>query len=540
MLGYAPEEVLGKTPFELMPEHEAERVAAVFSSIVAQQEPFTALENTNQHKDGHLVVLETSGVPFYDNAGIFRGYRGIDRDITARKQDEQRLESLAHYDQLTGLPNRALFYDRLNQTLARTRWHQQHVAVMFLDLDRFKVINDTLGHDMGDLVLKEVAARLLSLVRDGDTVARLGGDEFAIILVDIATSDDIPNLAQTILGALETPLEIKGQEFFVTTSIGISCHPGDGDDARLLVTNADIAMYHAKEQGRNNYQFHSSSMDAKAVERLLLETRLRHALEREEFQLHYQPKVDLGTGQLNGMEALVRWQPPGEEMISPMHFIPLLEDTGMIVPVGEWILYTACAQTKAWHEAGFTKLRVSVNLSARQFKQQGLVEMVIRVLEKTGLDPQHLELEITESILMEHKDRTADALSRFNDLEIHITIDDFGTGYSSLGYLKRFPIKTLKIDRSFIQDIPDDADNVALTQAIIAMAQSLKINVVAEGVETNEQLVFLMNLQCNEIQGFYFSRPLTVDAFTQLLKENRCLDLTVLTEHRPTTQTVAK
>jgi len=540
LLGYAPEEVLGKTPFELMPEHEAERVAAVFSSIVAQQEPFTALENTNQHKDGHLVVLETSGVPFYDNAGIFRGYRGIDRDITARKQDEQRLESLAHYDQLTGLPNRALFYDRLNQTLARTRWHQQHVAVMFLDLDRFKVINDTLGHDMGDLVLKEVAARLLSLVRDGDTVARLGGDEFAIILVDIATSDDIPNLAQTILGALETPLEIKGQEFFVTTSIGISCHPGDGDDARLLVTNADIAMYHAKEQGRNNYQFHSSSMDAKAVERLLLETRLRHALEREEFQLHYQPKVDLGTGQLNGMEALVRWQPPGEEMISPMHFIPLLEDTGMIVPVGEWILYTACAQTKAWHEAGFTKLRVSVNLSARQFKQQGLVEMVIRVLEKTGLDPQHLELEITESILMEHKDRTADALSRFNDLEIHITIDDFGTGYSSLGYLKRFPIKTLKIDRSFIQDIPDDADNVALTQAIIAMAQSLKINVVAEGVETNEQLVFLMNLQCNEIQGFYFSRPLTVDAFTQLLKENRCLDLTVLTEHRPTTQTVAK
>jgi len=447
-LGYTPEEVLGKTPFDLMPTHEEERVAAIFRSITSQQEPFTAFENSNQHKDGHLVVLETSGVPFYDSTGTFRGYRGIGRDISARKQDEQRLEYLAHYDQLTRLPNRALFYDRLNQALARARWHQYHVAVMFLDLDRFKVINDTLGHDTGDMLLKEVAERLLDLVRDGDTVARLGGDEFAIILVDIAALDDIPHLAQSILAVLEKPFEIDGHEFFVTASIGISCHPDDDDDAKLLVANADIAMYHAKEQGRNNYQFHSSSMDAKVAERLALETRLRPALEREEFQLHYQPKVDLGSGQIGGMEALVRWQPPGEGIISPIQFIPLLEDTGMIVPVGEWILHTACAQTKAWHEAGFIKHRVSVNLSPRQFKQQGLVEMVLRVLEHTRLEPRYLELEITEGILMEDQDQTAGALSQLSDMGIHITIDDFGTGYSSLSYLKQFPIKTLKIDRS--------------------------------------------------------------------------------------------
>jgi len=530
LLGYEPAEVLGKTPFDLMPRHEAERVTAIFSSITSKQEPFTALENTNQHKDGHLVVLETSGIPFYDGNGTHRGYRGIDRDITARKEDEQRLEYLAHYDQLTKLANRALFFDRLDQALARARWHQHDVAVMFLDLDRFKVINDTLGHDTGDLVLKEVAERLLGLVRDGDTVARLGGDEFSIILVDIAALSDIPYLAQSILGALEKPLEIEGREFFVTTSIGISCHPDDGDNGKVLVANADIAMYHAKEQGRNNYQFYSSNMDDKAAERLALETRLRPALERGEFQLHYQPKVDLGSGQMCGMEALVRWQPPGDDLISPIKFIPLLEDTGMIVAVGEWILHTACAQTKAWHEAGFSKLRVSVNLSPRQFKGQGLVEMVLRVLERTRLEPQYLELEITESILMEYQDQTTSALNQLNKLGVCITIDDFGTGYSSLSYLKQFPIKTLKIDHSFIQDIPDDAGDVALTQAIIAMARSLDINVVAEGVETVEQLKLLVDLQCNEMQGFYFSKPLATATFTQLLQENRSLDLSKIVE----------
>ncbi len=520
ILGYLPAEIIGKTPFDLMPPDEAERAAASYKALLKARSAIVAMENINQHKDGHLVVLETSGVPIYDENGGYRGYRGIDRDITDRKKDERHLEQLAHYDFLTGLPNRALFFDRLRQSLARAPWHNRTVAVMFLDLDRFKIINDTLGHDTGDQLLAEVGIRLSGFVRDGDTVARLGGDEFAIILDDVAESGDIPKIAEAIQLALEKPIKLKGRELFVSTSIGISRYPDDGKDSKLLVTRADIAMYHAKAQGRNNYQFYSEAMDSTTADRLQMETRLRHALDGDEYQLHYQPKLDLASGHICGMEALVRWMTPDEGLMPPYKFIPLLEDTGLIVPVGEWILRTSCSQTKYWQDTGFPGLSVSVNLSARQFKHGDLEEMVVKVLQETGFDPCCLELEITESILMDNITQTAKVLKNLHDRGVRIVIDDFGTGYSSLSYLKQFPISVLKIDRSFIMGITENEEDSALTQAIIAMAHSLGIKVVAEGAETDAQMAFLRQSSCDEVQGYHYSKPLAVEHLGEFLQKN--------------------
>lgn len=525
LLGYSQEEILGKTPFDLMPPEEAKRVGDIFADITSRLQPIVALENTNIHKNGKRVVLETSGVPFFDDNNNYCGYRGIDRDISKRKQFERKLQNLAHYDQLTKLPNRTLFFERLQIALDKAVHSKRLVVVMFLDLDRFKLINDTLGHDAGDLLLKEVAIKLSNVVRGDDTVARLGGDEFAVILVDVAEKDDVKKVAQNILDTLETPSRINGREFFITSSIGISYSPEHSTLAKTLVAKADIAMFKAKENGRNNIQIYSSQMDIKTIERLSLETSLRKALEREEFKIFYQPKLFLSTGKMSGMESLLRWQSSPDTLVSPVEFIPLLEDTGLIIPVGEWVLYKSCQQIKKWHDAGFEKLRVSVNLSARQFRQQDLVEMIIKILNDAGLDSKYLELEITESLLMENLDQTSGALQRLFDLGIHITIDDFGTGYSSLSYLKQFPISTLKIDRSFIKDTPDDTESAALTASIIAMAKSLNINVVAEGVETEEQLKFLCEQKCDEMQGFYFSKPVPAEEFTTLLENDRCLDI---------------
>lgn len=527
LLGYSQEEILGKTPFDLMPPEEAQRIGEIFKDLTVNLDPIIALENTNIHKSGRQVVLETSGVPFFDDKNRYCGYRGIDRDISRRKQFEKELKSLAHYDQLTNLPNRTLFFNQLDVALQKAALNERLVAVMFLDLDRFKLINDTLGHDTGDLLLKEVAKKLSGVVRGDDTVARLGGDEFAIILVDVAEQSDIRKVAQNVLNTLETPLTINSREFFVTSSIGISCAPEHSGDAKTLVSKADIAMFKAKENGRNNIQMYSPQMDTKTKERLSLETSLRKALEREEFKIFYQPKLYLESGKMSGMEALLRWQSSPETLISPVEFIPLLEDTGLIVPVGEWVLFKSCQQTKKWHDEGHEKLRVSVNLSARQFRQQNMVDMIKNILSNTGLDPAYLELEITESLLVENLDQTSSALKKLFDLGVHITIDDFGTGYSSLSYLKQFPISTLKIDRSFIKDSPDDTESAALTTSIIAMANSLNINVVAEGVETEQQLKFLSEQGCNEIQGFYFSKPVPVKEFTALLDNQSCLDVSM-------------
>jgi len=441
----------------------------------------------------------------------------------ALRQSEEHLQHLAHYDHLTQLPNRVLFLDRLNQALARARWHKRLVAVLFIDLDRFKVINDTVGHPTGDRVLRAIAERLSRVVREGDTVARLGGDEFAVALADLAEVSDVPRVGEKIIAALSPPVMIEEREFFVTASIGVSLHPGDADDAETLLRDADIAMYRAKEKGKNNFQFYSPAMNAEAPRRLELETDLRRALERREFLLHYQPKVDLASGQITGMEALLRWQHPTQGLISPLDFIPLLEETGLIVPVGEWVLRSACAQNKSWQVAGLVPLRVAVNLSARQFKQPGLVETVEEILAETGLDPCYLELELTESILLVHTKESLATLRRFHDMGIHLALDDFGTGYSSLSYLKRFPIDSLKIDRSFVRDVTTNPDDATIAQTVIAMAHNLRMLAIAEGVETLEQLTFLRSHGCDQMQGYYFSRPLTVEAFAQLLADNRCL-----------------
>ena len=434
-----------------------------------------------------------------------------------RKRTEQRLAYMAQYDPLTGMANRTLFLDRLTQALALAKRNDWMVALMFLDLDRFKVINDTLGHAVGDLLLKGVADRLRTCMRESDTVARMGGDEFTVILEGIATMRDIETVAKKVLTAMASPLSLDGQEVFVSTSIGIATYPECGDDAGSLTKNADAAMYRAKESGRNTYQVYTPEMNVYTSIRLSLENNLRHALERNEFRLHYQPQVDIHTGRVMGMEALIRWLRPNDEMIPPNQFIPLMEETGLIIPVGQWVLQTACAQMRAWLNAGLPPLPVAVNISPRQLWHGDLPSTIFSLLQDTNLPPSLLELEITEGILMEHTQVNSSTLSDLKAMGITISIDDFGTGYSSLSYLKRFPIDTLKIDQSFVRDITTDSDDAAIATAIIELAHRLRRTVIAEGVETTAQLEFLRAHDCDEIQGYLISRPLPTELIEQWL-----------------------
>lgn len=432
------------------------------------------------------------------------------------------VEFKAFHDELTGLPNRALFFDRLNQAISRVTWHARLVAVLFLDLDHFKRINDTLGHSIGDLLLQEVATRLTSCVREGDTVARLGGDEFAIILADVAQTNDIALLAQKVVDRFARPFQVGNHELFTSASIGISICPNDGSDAESLLRKTDIAMYRSKEQGRNHYNFYLAEMNAKISEWLALDQALRYALEREEFQAYYQPMVDLATRRIIGMEALIRWRHPELGMVPPSHFIPLAEETGLIIPIGRWMLDAVCRQIKVWHAAGFPDLSVSVNLSARQFHQQDIVDTVARSLKDADLDPHFLELELTESML-QNVEKALIPLRALAAMGLRISIDDFGTGYSSLSYLKHFPIQKLKIDRSFIQHITSDSNDAGIVRAVITMAQHLNLKTVAEGVETAEQMEFLRALKCDELQGYFFSPPLPADDATMLLRQPKSL-----------------
>jgi diguanylate cyclase (GGDEF)-like protein len=437
-----------------------------------------------------------------------------------RKQAEENILRLAHYDGLTGLPNRSMFNQRLAHALAQARRNETALAVLFIDLDRFKNINDTLGHDAGDHVLKEVAQRLLDCLRESDTAGRLGGDEFVVLIEELSQPLHVAGVSQKILAAVAKPFILDTQEFHITASVGISTYPDDSKDTQSLLKNADIAMYRAKEQGGSNFQFYSAQMNVHTVERMEMESDLRRAVERNELLLHYQPKVDIGSGRITGMEALVRWQQPGKALILPAQFIPLAEETGLIVPIGQWVLETACAQNKAWQEHGLPPLRISVNLSVRQFAHKNLVQDVARVLSETGIDPILLELEITESMVTHNPEQAVKLLVELKAMGIQLSIDDFGTGYSSLSYLKRFPIDSVKIDRSFIQDLPADSNDAAITRAIIAMAHSLKLKVIAEGVETEEQLRFLRDHDCDEMQGYYFSRPLPEDDFFRLIQDS--------------------
>ena len=445
-------------------------------------------------------------------------------DLEERKRVEQSIRHIAHHDALTGLPNRSLFRDRLTHAMAQADRYHQKLAVMFLDLDRFKAINDTLGHNVGDQLLKIAAERLRSCVRDSDTVARLGGDEFTVIVEDIVEDHDAAAVAQKILDTLSQPFNLYGHEVFISVSVGVTLYPSDDENADNLLRNADSAMYRAKEFGRNNFQFYVAEMNIKARERLMLESSLRRALDRNEFMLYYQPRVSLQSGRVIGAEALLRWRHPELGLVPPSEFIPILDETGMIIPVGDWALREACRQNREWQDMGLPPIRVAVNLSVRQFMQKDLADTVVRALEAANLSAEHLEVEITEDLFLEHNQTNIITLARLKNMGIHISIDDFGTGYSSLSYLKRLPIDTLKIDQSFVRDI-GDPDNKAIASAIIAMASSLRLNVLAEGVETDEQLAFLRAQGCNEIQGFSFSHPLPAEDFAQLLREGRQMRL---------------
>lgn len=490
---------------------------AVFNSVKNCQ-PFNIVYRINSRSDGEIVV-NSQGEVEQDENGKARLISGTTLDITARIRAETEIQQLINYDTLTGLPNRNLLHDRLKLAIAQSAREQHLMAVLILDLDRFKRINDTLGHRAGDKLLLAVSQRLSACVRDSDTLARLGGDEFVILMTNVGHEEAISTVAQKILAILAEPAYVDGHEIYTTGSIGIAVYPMDGEDGHALLKHADLAMYQAKEQDRNNVQFFSREMNIKVLERMILENSMRKALEREEFFLMYQPQVDARSGQIVGMEALVRWEHPDLGVLAPDKFIYLAEETGMIIPLGEWVIREACRQNKAWQTDGFPPLRVAVNLSGRQFSQQSLDEAVAAILLETGLEAEWLELELTESTLMKNVEANIQLLRKLKEMGVSLSIDDFGTGYSSISYLKHFPISRLKIDRSFVRDITTNPDDAAIAEIIIAMAQTLKLHVTAEGVETRAQMEFLSFHNCIEMQGYLFSRPLKADAFTQLMRD---------------------
>ena len=516
--GYSREEVIGQSPSLLNSGRQDAGFYRVMWQSLTEAGHWQG-EIWNRRKNGEVYLEWLSITAIMDSIGHATHYVAIFSDITTIKANEERLHHLAYYDALTALPNRILFNDRLNQAMARASRGNQMVAVLLLDLDRFKIINDTLGHMAGDTLLIDVARRVGDCMRESDTVARLGGDEFIVVLPDMDNINHASLVAQKIIDVLVQPFTLENQEVFITTSIGISFYPSSGDSAETLVKTADIAMYHAKEQGRNNYQFHRNSASDETSALFALEHSLRRALERSELSLHYQPQIDIETGGITGMEALLRWQHPERGMIPPNEFIPLAEETGLIIPIGEWVLRSACAQNKEWQDAGLPPMRIAVNLSVRQLRQKTLVAKIAEILAETDLDPQWLELELTESMIMQNAEDSIQQLNAIKALGITLAIDDFGTGYSSLSYLKRFPIDKVKIDQSFVQGVCSSLDDAAISQAIIALANSLNLKVTAEGVETPGQLSFLREHQCCDAQGYLFSRPIPADAMTRMLQQ---------------------
>ena len=649
ILGYSPAEVIGRTPFDLMPASEASRVKQIFfNEIMDQALPIERLVNTNVHKNGQPVVLETSAIPIYDPQGRLSGYRGIDRDITERfaedskhrlaymvlentpegvmitdtqlriiavnpaftrttgyrfediegqrpnvlssgkhekdfyrdmwrciEQDgkwqgeiwnrrcngevypewlninsikddagtviyyaaifsdissqehiRKRLHALAYYDDLTGLPNRELFHDRLNNAIAQARRHDKKLGLMFLDIDRFKNINDTLGHKTGDSLLKVVAAKLLACVRDSDSVSRLGGDEFTIILSDLDCADDVIKIARKIVDTFSAPLQLAdGMELYATTSIGICIYPEDGDSSETLIKNADTAMYRAKEAGRNNYQFYTRKMSQHFSERLALENDLRKAVENNDLSVAYQPQVDLRSGRIIGFEALARWYHEQHGWVSPARFIPIAEDTGLIYRIGDQVLEKACHQIHEWRKQYSDHLKMAINVSGHQLSKTGTIDYIIDLIDRINLPHNAIELELTESSLMGHTEAVIRVMEQLSRSGINIAIDDFGTGYSSLSYLKRFSIDKLKIDKSFVKDIDTDENDAEIVTTIIAMANNLGLEVIAEGVETRQQAEYLFRHGCNEVQGFYFSNARFADDISTLLENNHSFSI---------------
>lgn len=440
------------------------------------------------------------------------------RAAEAKMAYAERIEYLAYHDGLTSLPNRSLFSKLLAHSIGQARRHNRHLSVLFLDIDHFKQINDNLGHEAGDLLLQEIARRLQACLRDSDTVARLGGDEFVVLLPELDEEKYVETVARKILSSVAAPIELGGQELHVTASIGISTYPQNGQDEQTLNKNADIAMYQVKQQGRNNFQFYSEQLSTGSFERLTLEDNLRHALEHKEFQLHYQAKRNIANGLITGMEALLRWHRPGVGMMAPMQFIPVAEEMGLMIPIGKWVLKTACQQNVAWRQQGLPHLTMAVNLTTRQFFDENLLPDLIEILAATGMAPHLLELEISERLLMHDVKKTLSVLTELKRTGVRIAIDDFGTGYSALSALKQFPLDAIKIDRSLIRDATSTAADKALTQAIIAMGRTLSLTLVAQGVETKEQADFFRDHACDELQGFYFNKPVPADQFAKLLQ----------------------
>jgi diguanylate cyclase (GGDEF)-like protein/PAS domain S-box-containing protein len=518
ILGYEPEEVLGRTPFDLMPPEDADHIGGIFRDTVTSGKPFSLLENINLHKNGSRVVLETSGVPFFDAAGKLKGYRGIDRDITGRKRAEETIRYQAYHDLLTGLPNRPLFVDLVNRELPHMQRADMRLAIMTLGIDNFKKINDSLGYEAGDNLIKDIAGLLKTSTREADTVARIGGDKFTIMLPLITRPDeDSSRIAEKVMGVFNKPFTIGLNEFHITVSIGISLYPEDGDNAETLLKNSEIALYHAKDQGRNNYQYFNAAQNIRTIEHVIFENRLRRAVAHGEMVVYYQPQINIKTRKIVGAEALVRWEHPELGLLKPAEFIPLAEEIGLITEIDQWVLRSACTQIMAWKKAGYPLDFVTVNLSARQFQQPNLAKKISEALEETGVNSESLGCEITETIAMRDTETTFRSLNCLESMGIKFAIDDFGTGYSSLSYLKKFPIHKLKIDKSFISGLRTDTDYQAIIVAIIAMGHALKLTVLAEGVETEEQMTFLRLRDCDEIQGYLFSKPVPAEEFESML-----------------------
>ena len=508
ILGYSVDAFLAMDPVSLVHPDDLPLHRETLLSALSAEDGWRNVVLRWRHQNGTYRTFESSASALFSEAGQLIGFQGVDRDITERRQAEARIEFLASHDVLTGLPNRVLLRDRFKHAVATADRSRSSVAMLFLDLDKFKVVNDTLGHAAGDRLLLEVVSRLSRCVRESDTISRHGGDEFILLLNGLPDHDAAERIASKTLAQLADPVEIDGHLLNASCSIGIAFYPEDGQDFDSLLQKADMAMYNAKEAGRNTYRFFDDRMNRQAHEHLLLQNRLNRALFQAEFHLHYQPQLEIGSGRVIGVEALLRWQNPELGEVVPARFIPVAEDGGAIVPIGAWVLEEACRQAQVWRQAGWPDMIMSVNLSALQFRRTGLIETVAGALARSGLPPHLLELELTESIMLHDVENTLDTVRQLKAMGVRLSIDDFGTGYSSLSYLKRFAVDRLKIDRSFVRDLDADPDNAAIVRAVIQLAHSLRLDIIAEGVETEAQLAFLRDEGCPGVQGFLFSRPL--------------------------------
>lgn len=521
--GYSEESVIGKKPSILKSNrHDASFYKQIFETI--NKNGKWKGEIWNRRKNGEIYLQLLSIVPIYDETDEIGLYFGLFTDLSQYINNTEQIQNHTYYDMLTNLPNRILLHDRLSFMINHAKRNNQNMAILLMDLNRFKLINDTLGFSAGDSLLQTIANRLKSCLRDVDGVFRLGDDEFAILLEEISQPQDAARVAKRLLSVSSQPFQFYDHELYVTVSLGISIYPTDGEEVEVLLKNAEAAMNRAKELGINNYQHYMPTMNARAFEQLTLEHNLRKALQKDQFLVYYQPQVDMRTQKIIGAEALVRWQHPELGMISPAQFIPIAEETGLILSLGEWVLRTACQQAKKWYDQLGATFSISVNLSSKQFQQQNFVSTVNRVLKDIKLPPELLELEITESMGMKNPELTLKILNELKSMGINIAIDDFGTGYSSLSYLKRFPIDTLKIDRSFVSDIMTDSNDAAIVVAVIALAHSLKLKVIAEGVETAQQADYLLKHRCEQIQGFLFSPPVPAHDFEKIIRKNLLLN----------------